>query len=478
MRRSAHPYLHQRQNAWRVVVEIPAHLQAVAGRARFVKSLGVITLPEAENRKHYHVAAFKRRIEELERGKPDPDALVVAKALEFREALMAADNMILMRGEYRESDAASELLGVVNEEAQALLEARGKSAGDLFHNLATGKVELIRDHYPVWLAQFKGTEKTKALHKATLERFLAWAGQHTSVQATKRRKAGEFVQYMLDEGLARKTIARHLSALSSLWRWLIGRGIAELEPRDNPWREHGIGAKKEHTQRKGLTDEAILKLLNASYPASRYNVMFHDLVRLALLTGIRVDALCSLKHSDVEKRKDGYWLSIEFDKTPSGTRTVPLHTAGAAVMARRIKGKGEFLFPDLKPDKWGDRSGNFTKAYTRFRRRAGVSEKGQVFHTFRNTFLECIEAQGVPESTAKLLVGHKRASLTYGHYSKGERIELRRFIQKLNYGRAVMAAISRPLKLLQKNRSTPPAPSPCQRFQHPNKKHPPNQRHQ
>jgi integrase len=331
----------------------------------------------------------------------------------------------------------------VNEEAQVLLEAHGKPTADLFHSLATGNAELISDHYPVWLAQYNGTDKTKALHKATLERFLTWAGQHTSVQATTRRKAGEFVQHMLDEGLARKTIARHLSALSSLWRWLISRGIAELEPRDNPWREHNIGAKKEHTKRKGLSDEAVLKLLNASYPTSRYNVMFHDLVRLALLTGIRVDALCSLKRSDVEKRKDGYWLGIEFDKTPSGTRTVPLHTAGDAIMARRMKHKGEFLFPDLAPDKWGDRSGNFTKAYTRFRRRAEVNEKGQVFHTFRNTFLECLEAQGVPESTAKLLVGHKRASLTYGHYSKGERLELRASVRKLNYGRAIMAAIKR-----------------------------------
>jgi integrase len=121
-----------------------------------------------------------------------------------------------------------------------------------------------------------------------------------------------------------------------------------------------------------------VKLLNASYPGSRYSIMFYDLVRLALLTGIRVDALCSLKRSDVEKRKDGCWLKIEFDKTPSGTRTVPLHTAGDAVIARRMKQKAEFLFPDLKPDKWGDRSGNFTKAYTRFRRRAGVSDKGQV----------------------------------------------------------------------------------------------------
>jgi integrase len=225
---------------------------------------------------------------------------------------------------------------------------------------------------------------------------------------------------------------------------LIGRGIAELEPRDNPWREHGIGARKEHTERKGLSNEAILKLLNARYARSKYDLMIYDLVRLALLTGIRVEALCLLKRHDVHKRSAGYWLRIEFDKTPSGTRTVPLHTAGSVIMARRMTQKGDLLFPEPTPDKWGRQSASFSKAYTHFRRRAGVSGEGQVFHIFRNTFLECMEAQGVPESTAKLLVGHKRASLTYGHYSKGERIELRRFIQKLNYGHAIMEAIRRP----------------------------------
>jgi site-specific recombinase XerD len=54
-----------------------------------------------------------------------------------------------------------------------------------------------------------------------------------SVQETTRRKAGSYVQHMIDAQKARKTIARHLSALSSFWRWLISRGIAELEPRDN-----------------------------------------------------------------------------------------------------------------------------------------------------------------------------------------------------------------------------------------------------
>jgi hypothetical protein len=52
------------------------------------------------------------------------------------------------------------------------------------------------------------------------------------------------------------------------------------------------------------------------------------------------------------------------------------------------------------------------------------------FHALRNTFIEAMEAAEVPEPTVKLLVGHKRASLTYSHYSKGTRVELRQAIER------------------------------------------------
>jgi hypothetical protein len=38
-------------------------------------------------------------------------------------------------------------------------------------------------------------------------------------------------------------------------------------------------------------------------------------------------------------------------------------------------------------------------------------------------------------------IGHKRASLTYGHYSKGERVKLRKAIEKLKYPPEVMRLI-------------------------------------
>lgn len=49
------------------------------------------------------------------------------------------------------------------------------------------------------------------------------------------------------------------------------------------------------------------------------------------------------------------------------------------------------------------------------------------------------------ESTVKLIVGHARESLTYGHYSKGDRVNLRTAMDKLDYGPQIMKAVAQPL---------------------------------
>lgn len=72
-----------------------------------------------------------------------------------------SDNGYLAHSD-QESIAASELIDVVNQEAEALLEARGPEAERLFRSLATGKATLIRDHNPTWLTICEGTEQTKA----------------------------------------------------------------------------------------------------------------------------------------------------------------------------------------------------------------------------------------------------------------------------------------------------------------------------
>jgi hypothetical protein len=55
-----------------------------------------------------------------------------------------------------------------------------------------------------------------------------------------------------------------------------------------------------------------------------------------------------------------------------------------------------------------------------------------------------MEAAAVPESTVKLIVGHNRTSLTYGHYSKGQRVNLRGAISALRYPQEVLRLIRAP----------------------------------
>lgn len=52
-----------------------------------------------------------------------------------------------------------------------------------------------------------------------------------------------------------------------------------------------------------------------------------------------------------------------------------------------------------------------------------------VLHGLRSTFVEHMEAAGVPVSTVKLIIGHKRDDITFGRYSKGRLVDLRSAVE-------------------------------------------------
>src|SRR5262245_17193731 len=275
------------------------------------------------------------------------------------------------------------------------------------------------------------------------------------IGAWDRKLGGEYTDSPLRrDRLSRKTVARRLSSLSSLWRWLERRGLAPKG--SNPW----LGQLGENTGKRGQEkprsqwkDEQLVKLL-AGETTPQYTMTLHDLVRLALVTGARLDELCSLKTADADKRTDSRGIIIREGQTQAALREVPIHESAAHVLERRWKTSDGFLFSGLVPGgPDGKRSWNASKAFGRYRRKLGFNSKAQVFHSLRNTFTEVMEAAEVPETTTKLLIGHKRSSLTFGGYSKGQRVELRKAIQKLKYSRAVMHAIRRNERLGSTKRS-------------------------
>jgi hypothetical protein len=82
-------FLQRSHNTWKVVVEVPKHLRARAGRTRFKKSLQTDSLAEANSRKHAYVAEFKRQIALLEKAQTDPHSEV---RLKVRAAVVPLQN--------------------------------------------------------------------------------------------------------------------------------------------------------------------------------------------------------------------------------------------------------------------------------------------------------------------------------------------------------------------------------------------------
>ena len=337
-------------------------------------------------------------------------------------------------------------LDEISEETEEFIETHGEKAGDTFYKIAKGQGMLLRTQIDPWLAeQANTTNQTKAQHRTVLRAFIAWAGEDVFVENVTRRYAGEYVSHLLGPAanLKRKTAQRYVSSLSSLWSWLEARGLAQ----DNPWLRQGIGKKSKRGEtptRKQWTDEALVKVLSGTF-TPRYNTILHDLMRLALVTGTRLDELCALKANDVHKREDGWWIEIQQGKTEAAVRKVPVHDSAVHVLERR-KGSRGFLFEGLVPggpDK--KRSWNVSKAFGHYTHTLDLKEERQTFHSLRNTFVEVMEGAEVPLSTIELIIGHARQSLALGGYSKGQRVQLREVINnKLHYAADVMRLIQTP----------------------------------
>lgn len=439
-------YLKLRGRTYYVRVQIPPHLwKAAGGKREFIKTLKTGDLNEANRRKHPYVAAFKQQINALERHKPNELGELYAKALAWREVMERHKDQVI----YQHPDGTPEyvsdvFLTEIAEETEEFLETHGEKAADTFYKIAKGQGMLLRTQIDPWLAeQANTTNQTKAQHRTVLRAFIAWAGEDVFVENVTRRYAGEYVSHLLGPAadLKRKTAQRYVSSLSSLWSWLEARGLAQ----DNPWLRHGIGKKSKRGEtptRRQWTDEALVKVLGGTF-TPRYDTILHDLMRLALVTGARLDELCALKATDAHKREDGWWIDIQQGKTEAAVRKVPVHDSAAHVLERR-KGSGGFLFEGLVPggpDK--KRSWNVSKAFGHYTHTLDLKEERQTFHSLRKSFVEVLEAAEVPVSTIQLIIGHARQSLALDVYSKGQRVQLREAINKLNYAKAVMGLIGK-----------------------------------
>lgn len=206
------------------------------------------------------------------------------------------------------------------------------------------------------------------------------------------------------------TVDRYLDALSSAlttavydWQWL------EV----HPMRGHQIKFNKDNARTRCLTNEEQVALWNAC--RSGFNPIIHDIVLLAITTGMRKAEVRNLQWGHVQLDKG--WLYADMTKNGE-KRHIPLGVEALAMLKHRHEvhdRKNPWVFPSAKKEQPFDFDTLFDKVVAK----AGIEDFH--FHDLRHTAASYLAMGGASLLELQKILGHKSLDmvLRYAHLSKG-----------------------------------------------------------
>jgi integrase len=233
--------------------------------------------------------------------------------------------------------------------------------------------------------------RTKDQRRAILNHLENWlqANRHpATIEAITPRVAGVYITDTFSgPGAHSITANSKISVLSSYWRWL-GKRMGVVV---NPWagqsfRKPSKRMNGERTKRPFTREEMIALLVG---PADQEVA---DAIRLAALSGMRLEELYRLKVADCA----GGIFDVRQSKTDAGVRKVPIHRDLAAIVARRIEGKdrSDFLMHEGGKADGRERSAAISKRFGRYRQSVGAHDREDGrrhsridFHSLRRWFI-------------------------------------------------------------------------------------------
>lgn len=273
-------------------------------------------------------------------------------------------------------------------------------------------------------------ERYAGRHRRAVTRLAAWMiVNHGTDDARRvnRRMAGDFVDSLLAGDISTTTAKSLTGSLGVYWAWLHDRIGMEGT---NPWSRQGRKptATEKLAKKRPFEDPEMVSLLTG-----RTYRTLHDLMRIAALSGMRIEEIARLTVADTANEA----FDIVAGKNEASVRVVPTHEDLKALVARRVEGKGptDRLFPELKGTAKRELSAKASERFTKYRRDQKVDDRlpGQRqsnvdFHSFRRWFATRAEQARQPTHVISSVLGHTegREGMTLGTYSGGPSMEQKR----------------------------------------------------
>jgi integrase len=254
---------------------------------------------------------------------------------------------------------------------------------------------------------------------------------------TKKLSFSEVMQRHADKGkgLSNKTLNRYVSSLTSLFKWARKRGYVE-ETAPNPFSEQSRPKARKGTfewvpytvaELNKIFDAPVFHARNVTPAEHTVETALQWVPLIGLFSGMRLNEICQLNTADVHHEGKFWYFNVTEEaegvrlKTEAAVRRVPLHAeilnCGFAAYCEALP-PGP-LFPGLKPGGPDKKlSWYFTRRYTEFRRRLGITRPRVSFHSFRKNVVTVLDNARVPEPDAAAIIGHERG-FTFDTYSAG-----------------------------------------------------------
>jgi integrase len=243
--------------------------------------------------------------------------------------------------------------------------------------------------------------------------------------------------------LAPVTQERYLAALREILDLAAKKRLITVNPAEGlkPIKRDTMAASE---KRKPLTLQQIADFFKSSFytESAKHSPAFaHDkqgwrfwLPLLCLFLGARPNEMAQMHVADLKRTQKGAWyLDIEGTaddeeesktlKTATSRRKIPLHPELIKIgfvqfVEQRKKASGDpRLFPDLKPDTYGNHASYALKRFRETYLRAAIKmEPRQSFYSFRHSWRDALRRIDAPPSTLATVGGWSQGKLTSDAY--------------------------------------------------------------
>lgn len=298
------------------------------------------------------------------------------------------------------------------------------------HENPANHANLYQSAYECWLAESATTRATTHERYFKTIKSLDLFLNSKPIDQISRKDISDFSSHLIQSGNSPVTSKQKIGILKTIFNSAINKELLDK----NPVERFKLPYKRPHKPRVGFSPEELQRIFDSSIYTQGYlplgggKIACFWLPLLALYTGARLEELAQLQVSDVKQAEGlGPYLSItDLGSTNAqlknaySRRNIPLHQHLLAmgflqhVQAQRCG----YLFPDLKINPRGKRSGYFSNWFSSYlRKKVGIRDTRKVFHSFRHSFKDICRNNSIEEAIHDALTGHKSNSVSrqYGN---------------------------------------------------------------